>query len=171
MTKVDIPKSWAYTEFITAKEQNVLLQFANSVRSLLRNNGFGRFYQDHIEKVYSLLPQEYNDIKQRIIDTEKLKDFILDPVFGDFISFNETGGAIHEHKDNNEKGFIHTRYNLLLSVPDSGGNPIYNGEVIDVEERMLWRCEAGLYNHASLPVIGSKPRINISFGFQVRENI
>jgi hypothetical protein len=58
-----------------------------------------------------------------------------------------------------------------LSVPDSGGNPIYDGEVINVEERMLWRCEAGLYNHASLPVIGSKSRINISFGFQVKENI
>jgi hypothetical protein len=170
MTKVDIPKSWAYTEFITAREQNALLQFANSIRNLLRNNGAGRFYRDHIEQE-SFLPQEYKDIKQRIIDTEKLKDFIFDPQFGDFISFNEMSGAIHEHKDNNENGFIHTRYNLLLSVPDSGGNPIYDGEVINVEERMLWRCEAGLYNHASLPVIGSKPRINISFGFQVKENI
>ena len=170
MTKVDISKSWAYTEFITAKEQNVLLQFADSVRNLLKGNGPGRYFQDHIEQKYSL-PQEYKDVKHRIIDTEDLKDFILDPQFGDFISFNETSGAIHEHKDNNERGFIHTRYNLLLSVPESGGNPIYDGEVINVEERMLWRCEAGLYNHASLPVIGSKPRINISFGFQVRENI
>ena len=132
MTKVDISKSWAYTEFITAKEQNVLLQFADSVRNLLKANGPGRYFQDHIERKYSLP---------------------------------------HEHKDNNEKGFIHTRYNLLLSVPDSGGNPIYDGEVINVEERMLWRCEAGLYNHASLPVVGRKPRINISFGFQMKENI
>jgi hypothetical protein len=170
MTKIEISNSWAYTEFISIEEQTVLLKFANSVRNLLQNNGFGRFYQDHIEQKYSL-PQEYKDIKQRIINTEKLKDFILDPVFGDFISFNETDGAIHKHKDNNEKGFIHTRYNLLLSIPDSGGNPIYDEEVINVEERMLWRCEAGLYNHASLPVIGSKPRINISFGFQVKENI
>jgi hypothetical protein len=57
----------------------------------------------------------------------------------------------------------------LLSVPKSGGNPIYDGEVVDVEERMLWRCEAGLYNHASMPVVGSIPRINISFGFQIKE--
>jgi hypothetical protein len=168
--KVDIPKSWAYKEFISLEEQVILLTFANSVKYELKSNGSGRFFQDHIVKKYSL-PQEYTTVKQRIIDTEKLKDFILDPQFGDFISFNETAGSIHEHKDYNVDSFIHTRYNLLLSVPDSGGNPIYDGKVIDFEERMLWRCEAGLYNHASLPVIGNKPRINISFGFQVKENI
>jgi hypothetical protein len=170
MKKIEIPNSWAYTEFISIEEQTVLLKFANSIRNLLLNNGLGRFYQDQLEKTYSV-PQKYKDIKQRIIDTEKLKNFILDPQFGDFISFNETAGSIHEHKDYNVHSFIHTRYNLLLSVPDSGGNPIYDGKVIDFEERMLWRCEAGLYNHASLPVIGNKPRINISFGFQVKENI
>lgn len=170
MTKIEIPNSWAYIEFISIEEQTVLLKFANSIRNLLQNNGLGRFYQDHLEKTHSV-PQEYKDIKQRIIDTEKLKNFILDPQFGDFISFNETAGSIHEHKDDNVHSFIHTRYNLLLSVPDSGGNPIYDGKVIDFEERMLWRCEAGLYNHASLPVVGNKPRINISFGFQVKENI
>lgn len=170
MMKVDIPKSWAYKEFISLGEQVVLLAFANSVKHKLKGNGPGRFFQDHIVEKYSL-PQEYISVKQRIIDTEELKDFILDPIFGDFISFNETDGAIHKHKDDNKPGYIHTRYNLLLSVPESGGNPIYDDEIVDIEERMLWRCEAGLYNHASLPVVGNKPRINISFGFQVKGNI
>lgn len=166
--KVIINKSWAYKEFISLEEQAVLLKMAYSVRKNLKSNGSGRFYQDHIDKHYKL-SKEYKNVKQRIIDVEELKDFIFDPNFGDFISFNETGGAIHEHKDGNEPGYIHTRYNLLLSIPKSGGNPIYDGEVVDVKERMLWRCEAGLYNHASLPVVGSIPRINISFGFQIKE--
>ena len=168
MMKVNINRSWAYKEFISMDEQAVLLKMAGVVRKNLKPNGFGRFYQDHIDKHY-LLSKEYKDVKQRIIDVEELTDYILDTNFGDFISFNDTGGAIHEHKDGNKPGYIHTRYNLLLSVPESGGNPIYDGEVVDVEERMLWRCEAGLYNHASMPVVGSIPRINISFGFQIKE--
>ena len=168
MMKVNINKSWAYKEFISLEEQAVLLKMAYSVRKNLKSNGAARFYQDHIDKHYKL-SNEYNNVKQRIIDIEGLKEFIFDTRFGDFISFNETGGAIHEHKDINESGYIHTRYNLLLSVPESGGNPIYDGKVVDIEERMLWRCEAGLYNHASLPVVGSIPRINISFGFQIKE--
>jgi hypothetical protein len=168
--KININNSWAYKEFITVEEQKVLLQFARSIRNDLtvRANGPGRFFLDHIDKHFTL-PKEYVDVKQRIIDTENLKDFILDPNFGDFISFNETTASIHEHTDPNESGYIHTRYNLLLSVPESGGNPIYGGKVLDIEERMIWRCEAGLYTHASTPVIGKKSRINISFGFQIKK--
>ena len=53
-------------------------------------------------------------------------------------------------------------------MPDVGGNPIYENDIVEVKEKMLWRCEAGLYNHSSVEVRGSKPRINISFGFQIK---
>lgn len=168
MTKIEIPNSWAYKEFISTEEQSVLLQFVNKYRKTLKPNGEGRFCQVHIEVAF-LIPKELKEIKQRIIDTENLKDFVLDPTFGDFLSFNTTDGAIHQHQDPNLEGYIHTRYNLILSVPDSGGKPIYDNKMFDIEERMLWRCEAGLYNHASTPVVGDKPRINISFGFQIKK--
>ena len=168
--KIKIPNSWAYKEFISIEEQTVLLQFANKHRDKLTPNGEGRFCQVHIGLAFALsIPEELKVIKQRIIDTENLKDFLLDPTFGDFLSFNTTDGAIHSHQDPNLDGHIHTRYNLILSTPESGGKPIYNNTVFDIEERMLWRCEAGLYNHASTPVIGDKPRINISFGFQIKK--
>lgn len=168
MMKIDIPNSWAYKNFITPEEQNVLLEFSHKQKKHLHRNGHGRFYVDHIATKFSV-PEEFKTIKQRIIDTENLKDFLLDPTFGDFLSFNIVDGAIHPHKDPNNDGYIHTRYNLILSAPESGGKPIYDNKTFDIEERMLWRCEAGLYNHASTPVVGNRPRINISFGFQIKK--
>jgi hypothetical protein len=168
MTKIDIPNSWAYKNFITLEEQNVLLEFSHKQYAHLQENGHGRFYVDHVDTKFSV-PEEYKIVKQRIVDTENLKNFLFDPKFGDFLSFNTVGAAIHPHKDPNVDGYVHTRYNLLLSVPESGGKPIYNNKIFDVEERMLWRCEAGLYNHASTPVVGDRSRINISFGFQLKK--
>lgn len=166
MIKIEMPKTWAYENFITDEEKEELVSFCYEVRPLFQNNGPGRFYLDHVESKLKL-PVLYKTIKKRIIDTEKFLEYRLDPTFGDFISFNETGAAIHPHTDPNHFGKIHTRYNLLLSLPEQGGNPIYDGKILQVKEKMLWRCEAGLYTHESLPVTGIKPRINISFGFQL----
>jgi hypothetical protein len=166
MTKIDLPNTWAYENFISDEECAALLKYCYSVRSYLRNNGDGRFYADHVISRLNP-PKLFLDVKQRIIEIENFTEYELDSIFQDFISFNETGGAIHEHKDQNHPNKTHTRYNLLLSMPDKGGNPIYDGQVILVKEKMLWRCEAGKFNHASLPVEGTKPRINISFGFQL----
>lgn len=165
-TKIDLPNTWAYENFISDAEQKVLLEFAFRVKPFLQNNGPGRYYAPHVIETLNP-PKEFFDVKNRIIQLENLKDFEVDSIFGDFISFNEEGGAIHPHTDPNHPNRIHTRYNLLLSMPEVGGNPIYNGVVLQVKEKMLWRCEAGLYTHESLPVIKDKPRINISFGFQL----
>lgn len=154
------------SDFISESEQKRLIEWANGCKSLLTPNGHGRFYNQ-----LKYLPS--NDlvyiIKQRIIDSLlKDQDYVLDPHFTDFLSFNLEGGEIHSHTDPNIPDRIHTRYNLIISKPFSGGNPIYNGKTLHFEERMLWRCEAGIIEHASLPVIGDKPRINLSFGFQLK---
>lgn len=168
MKKIELPLTWGYEDFITDEEQKNLIEFSFSIRNKLRPNGPGRFYHDKLTTHFKV-PDCYKSVKSRIIEVENLKDYILDPVFGDFLSFNETEAAIHKHKDHNEDGYIHTRYNLLLSLPEKGGNPVYDDNIISVKEKMLWRCEAGKYNHASTPVIGEKPRINISFGFQIKD--
>ena len=51
MTKVEIPKSWAYREFITVGEQDALLRLCNSVRKNLKSNGPSRFFQDQIQQL------------------------------------------------------------------------------------------------------------------------
>ena len=169
MKKITIPNnSWAYEDFITDEEQKDLLKFCKSLFIHAKENGPGRFFCDQI--VSKLNPPEvYFNVRNRIIQTEEFKNYKDDTVFGDFVGFNYESGAIHEHTDKNLDGFVHTRYNLLISFPEIGGQPIYGGKIIDVKEKMLWRCQAGLIEHASTPVKGPKPRINISFGFQIKE--
>ena len=42
---------------------------------------------------------------------------------------------------------------------------ISDNEILEVKERMMWRCDAGLIEHSSIPNKGKIPRINLSFGF------
>lgn len=167
MKRIELPlNTWGYFDFISDDERLVLIDWANDNFSKTKNNGNGRYFIPKVNE-WPNLPKEYMLVKQRIIDTDRL-NYIIDPTFGDFLSFNLEGGNIHKHTDPNSTGRTHTRYNLLLSVPDEGGQPIYGGEYkIDYEEKFIWRCEAGKHTHESLPVVGTKPRINISFGFQI----
>ena len=165
----EIPFSYAYYDFIGEKDQHSLLSWATSISKELKRNQSspGRYFAMFSE--LSTVPDVVYSIKKSI---ESLidKPFLYDTNFTDFLSFNMRSASIHPHKDPNLDGYTHTRFNLLISVPESGGNPIYNGTEFKIQERMLWRCEAGKYEHASTPVIGTKPRINISFGFQIKND-
>lgn len=164
--KREIPFSYAYYNFITEEDRETLVSWAKSVYNQLKRNQSspGRYFGMFPEM--SGIPDSVYLIKKRI---ESLIDrpFVYDTNFYDFLSVNLPGASIHPHKDPNLDGHTHTRFNLLISVPESGGSPIYNGTKFDIEERMLWCCEAGKYEHATTPVLGTKPRINISFGFQI----
>jgi len=166
MVKILLPhNTWAYLDFITDEEKDALIEWMYSHLDSTMDNGHGRRYKQNME-LSNDLPEVYKTVKNRIVETENLKDN-GSPVYGDFISFNFEGASIHPHSDTNKGKLIHTRYNLLLSVPESGGEPIYGNELIHIQEKMLWRCQAGIYTHASKPVVGTKPRLNISFGFLV----
>ncbi len=56
-------------------------------------------------------------------------------------------------------------------MPNEGGQPIYDGEILDVGERALWMCEASLVKHASVINQGSRMRLNISYGFYVPKSL
>lgn len=111
------------------------------------------------------LPKEFKEIKQKIISFFNLKDAQQEPVFKDFCGFITETGFVHKHKDPNKDGLIHTRFNVLLSKPISGGIPVIDGKEINVTEGEVWECKAGIYEHWTTPVVGSKPRIVLSFGF------
>lgn len=162
-----IPFSFSFSNFIDEECRQSIEIWARSVFKELKPNiaSDNRFYNklSSLSSVHNSLYQ----IKEEIGKTID-KEFIYDPFFEDFLSFNLNGGAIHHHTDPNSDGYIHTRYNLIISAPNAGGNPIYNGEEFQIHERMLWCCRAGEIVHGSTPVIGNKPRINISFGFQIK---
>lgn len=167
MVKISLPNNtWAYLNFINDDEKNALIEWMYSLldsKDIVSPNG--RTSKLNME-LWNDLPEVYKNVKNRIIELENLKDNGA-PAYGDFISFNFEGANIQPHSDPNRGKLIHTRYNLLLSVPDSGGEPIYGNELIPIQEKMIWRCQAGVYIHSSRPVVGSKPRLNISFGFLV----
>lgn len=164
--KIDIPFSFGILDFITEAEHTVLLDWANkSFRFLKRNNTSpGRFYRE-IEELQNI-PKEVYSIEDRVkglID----RPFVLSEQ-KHFLNYNVFGAAIHPHTDSNLPGYTHTRFNIFISAPDSGGCPIYNGVEFKVYDKMLWQCEAGKYTHASTPVNSQKPRICISYGYQVK---
>lgn len=110
-------------------------------------------------------PQEILKVKNLIVDKFKLHKVAQEPMFKDFCGFITEGGYVHKHKDPNQGSLVHTRFNLLVSKPLAGGIAVINGEEVNVEEGEVWRCDAGLYEHWTTPVVGYKPRIILSFGF------
>jgi hypothetical protein len=83
-----------------------------------------------------------------------------------FLDQKETG-FVEPHMDYNgpDDRYYTRRYNILISLPEEGGHPIYGNKVLKVKERMIWRCDAGLVVHSSIPNKGERVRINLSFGF------
>lgn len=109
-------------------------------------------------------------IEKQLMQYYNFKDFYRDNQFGTMISYSEKGHEVHEHTDENFRSEdVHTRINLMISKPEEGGLAIINEELIEVEENESWLCVAGHYKHSSTEVKGEKPRIVLSFGYQVNK--
>lgn len=133
--------------------------------TLFRPNGYGRQYGILAE--FDDAPDEVWVIKRNIVDEYDLHNAIQEPIFKDFCGFITDGGQVHEHKDPNQGGLIHTRFNIMISKPEIGGNPVIDGIEVNVKEGEMWICQAGLYKHYCTEVKGNKPRIILSFGFLI----
>jgi hypothetical protein len=141
-----------------------IADWANKSYTLFNPNGFGRQY-GILQNLNP--PEEVWAIKKQIMDTYNLNEAKQEPLFKDYCGYITEGGAIHQHTDPNEGNLIHTRFNVMVSKPLEGGEPIQNSVVIDVKEGDVWRCDAGLVKHWCTTVVGSKPRIVLSFGFLI----
>jgi len=153
------------TEFITKEEQIELTTWAKECEPDLNPNlkGPHRFFN----QLENIQKNKLTDtIKERIIDRFNLSSFQNEKKIGDILSVVEDGGFIERHNDKIPGNIIHHRYNLLVQMPERGGKNIYNGEVLDVEERCLIAYRPDLYFHSCEKVMGKKNRINLSFGFQ-----
>jgi len=126
------------------------------------------------------------DISKEILSFYQLPGHtVIEPNYGYMVCYSENGHSVHEHNDPNFyyegpdesliedkpddylNEVIHTRFNLLISKPIKGGNPVICGREYDVEENEVWRCLAGVDKHSTTEVEGPKPRIILSFGFFV----
>lgn len=98
-------------------ERNDLFSWAIHTKSFFRPSGRGRQYGD----LCSLNAPHYQKIKSRVIEYYSLQDGLPEPYFKDFCGFNDPGAYIHLHSDSNQDLRIHSRINIVISRPESGG--------------------------------------------------
>ncbi len=167
--------TYGYVDFISDEEKNYLLKWALENENKFHSNEIGERGEGKRIGILQNIENSPLDlvdvIKKRIIEVENIKDWILDPLYKDSIGINRKGAAIHKHTDPNIEGHTHVRYNVILQYPDEGGDSIYNGEINKLQENMVWRCVAGLAEHGTTPVIGDRPRITLTLGFQIKNVI
>jgi hypothetical protein len=185
--KRHVGKTYCYDEFITVEEQKILRNYILSIQDMMGHavsNGYKKEYDVLIRRSIGTLAlkKHYNlepiplvtEIKKRIVDLEDIRPPITDDlIIGDWFGITDEDAFVEPHTDEVEPPYLDyytRRYNVIISMPDEGGQPIYDGDVLDVGERALWGCEAGLVKHASVPNVGSRMRLNISYGFFVPKN-
>ena len=99
-------------------------------------------------------------------------EVIPEPNFGNFLGVNETDAFVQEHMDSvGPNGECHTRLNFLIQKPYTGGMPVVDNNILDIEEGQCWINLASQWKHSSTPVGGSKPRVVLSLGSYVSQNI
>ena len=149
-------------DFITDEEHLQLKEWAYSMRSHLIVNFKHRYFRELSEMPRNEL---VDTIKKRVLKTYGLDGIsTVDGGLGSLLSWHEEGGFVHLHTDKYDDN-KHYRFNLILSLPQKGGIPIYNNKELKVEEKMLLPYEASKYYHASTKSVGAKPRIVLSFGW------
>ena len=168
MEKIKIGNTYGYSNFITENEQNILLEWVYKNHEKFKSNGFGRKFG--IIYDFEDYPNLIVKLRNKIIELENIKKYLEEPYFKDYVGINTEGGAIHYHRDPNQNEYVHTRYNVVLSYPEKGGESIYGDSVNTLFEKLVWRCVAGKVYHGSNPVVGKKPRITLSLGFLICEN-
>lgn len=107
-------------------------------------------------------------IEREILKHYNFKEFYRDKTFGIILSYSKEGHVVHEHNDpafRDEDAC--TRINVFLSKPEEGGIAVINGKEVEVDELESWVCVASEFKHSSTKVKGNKPRIVLSFGYQV----
>lgn len=167
MNKIKIGNTYGYANFISEDEQKIILNWVEKNKNNFTPNGFGRKF-GIVYNFYDY-PKLIHNLRERIIKLENIKEDLQEPVFKDYVGYVTEGGAIHIHTDPNVEDYIHTRYNVIISYPEKGGESIYGNETNCLSERMIWKCIAGLVPHGSQPVVGQKPRITLSLGFLLYE--
>jgi hypothetical protein len=111
--------------------------------------------------------QTLADKKRELIDRFGLTNWIEDPYFRDLIGCIFEGGSVHPHIDMVCGDRMHVRINLLVQAPEAGCVPLLDGIAIDPRPGDAWVCFASHCEHATTAVIGRKPRVLLSYGFQV----
>jgi hypothetical protein len=167
MNRVILENTYGYEDFITEDERLFLEEWAILNNSNLKRNSEGPYR--NFGRLDSLpeTPKLIKELKNKLIGLESIEKVIEAPQNADWLGVQKETAFVEPHMDYNgpDRRYYTRRYNILISLPEEGGQPIYGSKVLNVKEKMIWRCDAGLVIHSSIPNKGKKPRINLSFGF------
>ena len=155
--------SLADNYILTIDEQEEIVNWVKKNYHKFISTGYHRCFSK-IE-LHNDIPKCVNDIKLRIIEKENLHNEIQEPYFKDSIGYMWDGGQLHKHTDPNQGELIHTRFNVYVQLPLTGGYPIYDNKILRLKERTYICCRSGLDLHSCEMAEGSRERIIISFGY------
>lgn len=155
-------------EVVTLDEQQELITWINNnYTTFLPNPNCKRMKRWYLKmnEASSNVPSCIWNIKRRIVEREGLQGQEQEPRYTDFIGCIIEEGGFTPHKDPNINDKIHTRFNAIIQLPESGGLPVYNNITFHVKERYYIVCHSGIHLHACQTVVGPKHRMILSFGF------
>lgn len=144
--------------------RNYILKFVDDNFNMFEVNSYGpgRFFMTHIKD--GVIEQEMIKLAHKF----GIYEWKPEPLYGNFIGYNFEGSFIHPHRDKSPTGYTHIRFNIMISKPEKGGEPIIDGNIVDIEENDSWMCIASKQLHQTNPVIGNKRRIVLSLGILVK---
>jgi hypothetical protein len=169
--KINIGTTYYYSNFITDKERDVIKDWALRNESHLIPNPTGPY---RARQLFELIPEKLElleNIKHRIVEIEDLSEKSFEPFRGDFVSVQRNGAKVPDHIDHNptDQTLYSRRYNVFITLPEIGGEPIYNNEILSLEEKCLLKVDSGIVKHSTTEIKGEKPRIILSYGFAIKK--
>lgn len=171
MQRVILNNTYGYKNFISDEEKHFFITWIDNNKTYFQKNR-NENRKFFILKESKNYPSEIIDnLRNRIIKLDNIGEWVEEPTFYDYIGINYKDAKIQPHTDPNLYGYIHTRYNIVLMYPNEGGHSVYGNDINKLEENMIWKCIAGEVTHSSTPVIGDRPRITLSLGFQIKTNL
>jgi hypothetical protein len=178
-------------DIISIEEQEQLIEFANrNIEKIERISICDYIDESKIEKITPFIYGEknmswdlysdrwgnidenikniLNNTRERIIKKEKFNFKDEEPSdLPSFFQILKSGSATHYHTDRNDNDMYHIRFNVIIQNAECGGESIYNGIVKRCMERQYIMCRSGIDKHSSRSIIGDKPRLAISYGFNI----
>lgn len=169
--KIHVGKTYYHADFISEEERIVVKEWALRNEQCLVPNPTGPF---RARELFKLIPEKLellDVVKKRILEIEEINGKSFESFRGDFLSIQRNGAKVPEHVDHNptDKTLYSRRYNVFISLPEMGGLPIYDGEVLYLPEKCLLRVESGLIPHSTTIIDGNTPRIILSYGFAFKK--
>jgi hypothetical protein len=125
-------------------------------------------YSNRWDNIDENIKNILNNTRERIIEKEKFNFKDEEPSdLPSFFQILKTGSATHYHIDTNDNDMYHIRFNVIIQNAECGGESIYKGIVQKGIERQYIMCRSGIDKHSSTCIKGNKPRIAISYGFNI----